>query len=181
MMKVTVFLGASLGSRDIYKKEAARLGRLLATSGHKLIYGGSNIGLMGILVSEFKKSGGHAHGIEVKRFYDAGMAFNNCDEYDVVETMSIRKNMMIDEGDVYAVLPGGVGTLDEMFEVLTDISLDYPQKRVIMLNTVGFYDNLKQHIVKMVDEEFYKKENFEKIFWANNPEEVIDFINKCEK
>ena len=180
-MKVTVFLGASLGNRDVYKEEVARLGRLLATSGHKLVYGGSNIGLMGILVSEFKRNGGHAHGIEVKRFYDAGMAFNDCDEYDVVETMSIRKNMMIDEGDVYVVLPGGVGTLDEMFEVLTDISLDYPQKRVIVLNTVGFYDELKRHIVKMVDEGFYKKENFEKIFWANNPEEVIDFINKCER
>lgn len=177
-MKVAVFMGASTPNDERYMKAAKRFGRLLAKYGHELVFGGSFTGLMGEVARGFLDLKGVAHGLEIKKYYDESLKtdYDRCATFDVVDDLPTRKTMMINMADAYVVLPGGVGTLDEAFEVLTIKQMDGLTKPVVFYDMFGFYENLKKHLKGMVNKKVYKFGEFDKIVWARNAGDVMDAL-----
>src|ERR1035437_1636824 len=139
---VCVFCGSSAGSRESYKKAARNLGRLLAQQGITLIYGGSNLGLMTLLADEAMKHGGHVIGVMPTSLIDKEVAHSGLTEFIKVDSMSERKEVMMQMADAFIAMPGGVGTLDEIFEVMSGNQLGLMQKPMGLLNTDQFWNTL---------------------------------------
>lgn len=138
-MKVCVFCGSSLGSNPRFASFAEDLGALLAKDGHTLVYGGSRKGLMGKVSDACYSSGGKVIAIEPKFFLEQGAVTDSITELIPTETMSERKQKMIDISDCFIALPGGIGTLDEISEVMTDIGLGQARGKLILIDIDGFY------------------------------------------
>ncbi len=137
--KICVFCGSRTGVRDVYGQAAAELGRTLAEQGMDLIYGGGDVGLMGIVAGSALEAGAEVWGIIPRRLLDREVAKAGLTRLLVTETMFERKERMIAEADGFVVLPGGFGTLDELLEVLTLRQLGYHDKPVVLLDIAGFW------------------------------------------
>jgi len=155
--RVCVFCGSSPGARPEYADAASAVGRLLATSGITLVYGGASIGLMGVLADATLQAGGRVIGVIPRALVDQEIAHAGLTELRVVETMHERKAEMADLSDGFLALPGGLGTLEELFEIWTWGNLGYHQKPCGLLNTSEYYTSLLKFVDDMVVEKFVRE------------------------
>lgn len=176
MKSVLVYCGSRTGNSDVYVLTAKRLGQLLVQNNCKLIFGGGNVGLMGALSNAMLEAGGQVIGVIPKRLVDREVANKGCTELIVVENMQVRKVQMEEMADFIITLPGGYGSMDELFESLTNAQLGIHEKPVVILNQNGFYDALITQVDKMVEEGFVLPENRARLLVAETPEELIELL-----
>jgi uncharacterized protein (TIGR00730 family) len=151
---LAVFCGSHPGKNPSFTAEALALGALLAEKNIGLIYGGGNIGLMGLLADAVMKNGGKVTGIIPRLLVNREKQHENITELIIAADMHERKKTIYEKCDAALAMPGGYGTLDELFEMLTWNQLSIHDKKIFILNTDGFYDNLIAHIRKMEAENF---------------------------
>jgi uncharacterized protein (TIGR00730 family) len=154
-----VYCGSSSGNQEVYTQQAQEMGRELARRGLTLVYGGGCVGLMGTIADAVLAAGGQVIGVIPGFLADKELAHQGCTELHVVETMHQRKLLMADLADGFVAMPGGFGTLEELFEVLTWGQLGLHDKPVGVLNTQGFYDSLLALLDHMSGEAFLRPEN----------------------
>jgi uncharacterized protein (TIGR00730 family) len=159
MKRIVVFCGSSPGNGEQYRKQAFRLGQVLAGRGIELVYGGARVGLMGAVADGVLKEGGKAIGILPVFLQTKEVAHDNLTELILVDTMHERKAKMNELSDGVITLPGGFGTMEEFFEMLTWGQLGLHRKPVGILNVNGFYDPLLRLVQAMVDQGFLKEIN----------------------
>ncbi len=156
MKKICVFCGSSRGYSSVYGEYAERLGAYLAEREIGLVYGGGNVGLMGIISTSVMINGGHVTGVIPEKLY-AKVPHEHISELFVVNDMHERKSMMYRLSDGFICLPGGVGSLEELLEVFTWVQLGYLTKPVCILNIKGYYTPLLKQFETMVAEGFLKQ------------------------
>ena len=156
-----VYCGSSAGASPVYAEAARRLGSELAKRGVRLVYGGGRVGLMGIVADAVLKGGGEVTGVIPGHLQDREVGHDALSELVVVETMHERKAKMSELADAFAVLPGGLGTLDETFEIVTWRQLRLHDKPVVVVDVDGYWAPLESMIASMVDRGFVRKEHAE--------------------
>ena len=157
--RVCVFCGSSPGLRPEYRAEAIALGRLLGEAGLGLVYGGAQVGLMGTLADTALAHGSEVIGVIPRVLAGVEVAHQGLSRLVLVETMHERKAFMAQEADAFVALPGGFGTLDEFFEVLTWAQLGIHAKPCLLVNTAGYYNYLLSFLEVAIDQGFLKAEN----------------------
>jgi uncharacterized protein (TIGR00730 family) len=172
--RLCVFCGSKTGDNKIYAANASGLGGLMARRRIGLVYGGGHIGLMGILADAVLAAGGEAIGVIPQNMMDKELAHTKLTNLHVVGTMHQRKALMADLADGFAALPGGFGTADELFEILTWAQLHYHAKPVGLLNVDGFFDSLLAWLDRAVQDGFLKPKHRRLLIEAKNPEELLD-------
>lgn len=159
MKSIAVYCGSSSGNREIYKDETARLGKLLAEREVGIVFGGGQVGLMGILADAALEAGGVVRGIIPEFLHVKEVAHAGLSEIITVKNMHQRKALIEKMSDAFIALPGGFGTLDELFEIMTWLQLGLHGKPVGILNIAGYYDPLLQQLDRMEGEGFLRREN----------------------
>jgi uncharacterized protein (TIGR00730 family) len=157
--RVCVFCGSSAGVRPEYRAEAVGLGALLGKAGLGLVYGGAQVGLMGALADAALANGSEVIGVIPRALAGVEVAHQGLSQLVLVETMHERKALMVQEADAFVALPGGYGTLDEFFEVLTWAQLGIHTKPCLLVNTDGYYDHLLSFLGVAIDQGFLKAAN----------------------
>jgi hypothetical protein len=173
MKKVAVFCGSSIGFNEIYRNEAIKLGNHFIENNIGLVYGGGKIGMMGILADTIIEKNGKVIGVIPGLLRHEEVAHTNITEMIVTKTMSKRKMKISKLVDGYIALPGGFGTLDEIFEALTLGQLGIESKPVGILNTNGFFDYLILQLDVMVTEGYLKQSNKEMLIISESVEDLI--------
>ena len=171
---VAVFCASSNGSHSSYREAAIELGTILARHNIGIIYGGANVGLMQALAESSLSAGGRVVGVIPEVLLDLEVAHHGITELHVTSTMHTRKAMMNELADAFLILPGGFGTLEEMFEVLAWQTLKLHQKPIVLINISGFYDNLLAFLDHCVAEGLLKPRNREALVVANSVENALD-------
>ncbi len=174
MRRLCVFCGSKKGDRPEYAESARRLGQLLAERKLELVFGGGHIGLMGVLADAVLDAGGTAIGVIPQALVDKELAHSGLTRLHVVATMHERKAVMADLSDCFIALPGGFGTADELFEILTWAQLGLHSKPIGLLNTAGFFDSLCAWLDRTVREGFLKPKHRGMLLEADNPEQLLD-------
>ena len=174
MKTIAIFCGSSKGSDRIYEEQAYLLGKVLAESGIGLVYGGAKVGLMGAVADGALKHGGQVIGVLPYFLQKKEIVHERLSELILVETMHERKMKMNQLSDAFIALPGGFGTLEEFFEVLTWGQLGLHQKPMGLLNTNGFYDELIALAQQMVDKGFLKEINQQMLLWDTDISNLLD-------
>lgn len=177
-MNICVYGAASPTIDKVFIEEGERLGLLMSKRGHNLVFGGGGAGMMGAVATGVHKGGTRILGVIPSFFNVDGVLFEHCDEQIFTETMRIRKQVLEESSDAFIVSPGGVGTYDELFEILTLRSLGRHDKPIVILNINGYYDKLIEMINFGIDEEFIKKPVMSK--WLYVTESVDDAIKFLE-
>ena len=154
---VCVYCGSSLGESQVYTAQAQILGRLLAENGIRLVYGGGRIGLMGVVAEAALAAGGEVVGIIPNHLHDWEVGHTGLTELHVVDSMHTRKRMMVEMSDAFIALPGGLGTLDEFFEVVTWRQLKLHDKPVIILNVEDYWHPLLALIEAVIERGFARR------------------------
>ena len=175
-MNITVYLGANPGNRDCYARYAYELGRWIGLHGHTLVYGGSRTGLMGKLADVVLDAKGRAIGVEPRFFVEKELQHEGLYELIVTETMQQRKQKMLELGDVFLAFPGGIGTLEEISEVMSQAKLGLLPKPFAFLDFEGYYQLMKALLEKMADEGFVWPEWVEKVPFLADLAAVEKFI-----
>jgi len=157
---VCVFCGSSAGSQELYSQKAHDLGLLFVKKGITLVYGGSNIGIMRVIADTMLQSGGKVIGVMPHTLIDREVAHKDLTEFHVVATMAERKTMMGELSDAFIAMPGGIGTLDELFETMSWNQLEIMDKPVAVFNIDHYYDHLLAFMEHSVDQRFVKPEHF---------------------
>ena len=178
--RIAVFCGSSRGTERIFEEQAYELGKTLAVQNIELVYGGANVGLMGTVANGVMENGGKAIGVLPVFLKKVEIANLNLTELVMVDTMHQRKAKMNELSDGVIALPGGFGTLEEFFEMLTWAQLGLHRKPVALLNVDGFYDALLALVDTMVDRGFLRKENREMLLVSDNIEDLLDKMRKYE-
>ena len=154
MRSIAVYCGSSNHINSIYKNEAKRLGSLLAKNKIKLVYGGGNMGLMGILANSVLDGGGNVYGVITEHLIDIEKKNNSLNNLKIVKTMHERKMEMFMQADCFVIFPGGIGTLEEFFEVYSWKQLRLHEKPIYIYNLNNFWDELINLIDRLIDEDF---------------------------
>ncbi len=175
-MNICVFCGSSIGANPVYKEAAKELAELFSKYNCSLVYGGGNIGLMGILADEMLKNSARVIGVIPDFLVQREVAHRGLSELIVVNSMHERKKCLADLADFFIAMPGGLGTLDELAEILTWKQLGLIQNPVGLLNTNGYFSSLISQLEKMVGEGFLKKENLLAIKIAGSPQELLTLL-----
>ena len=175
-MNICVYGAASDDIADIYKKTGEQLGEALAHRGHGLVFGGGASGMMGAVARGADKGGGHIISIAPSFFDVDGILYPQCDEYIFTDTMRIRKQNMEDLSDAFIISPGGIGTFDEFFEILTLRQLDRHRKPIALLNTEGYYDPLLSMLRHTADTSFMDDHSFDLFFVSDDIDAVLDYV-----
>lgn len=177
-MNIVVYLGANMAKNEIYNEMCRKLGEKIAENGHTLIYGGSKTGMMGLLADGAVSKGGKVIGVEPEFFVKQVLQHQGIDQLIVTDTMAERRSKMIELGDLFIAFPGGVGTLDEISEVMALRSLGLiGKKECIIFNFNHFYDDLKAQIRKMLDEGFLTQERLEGIHIVDSFEKLMEYCS----
>ena len=170
---VCVFLGSSLGNREIYKEATELLAKELVSNGYQIVYGGGSNGLMGVLGDTAVDSGGYITGIITEQLDDIEVGHQGLNELIIVKNMHERKKMMADKSQAVVCLPGGVGTWEEFFESLTWNQLGLQTKPMILLNIENYYSKLKIFIQHAVDEGFLPQSTSDELVLVDDVDEAI--------
>jgi uncharacterized protein (TIGR00730 family) len=178
--KILVYCGSSKGHNPIYEQQAKQLVHALKRYDCELIFGAGSVGIMGVLADEYLKIGGHVVGVIPSFMEPWEVKHKGIQECFVTESMHARKQLMANRADGVIALPGGFGTLDELFEMLTWKQLDLHQMPISILNTNGYYDHLLAQMQHMVDEGFLKLPNLEALQVEQDPDVLIDWIMAYE-
>ena len=173
MKNICVFCGSSMGKRKIYKTKAKELGEIFLKNKITLIYGGANVGLMRILADTMLKADGNVIGVMPKSLIEKEVAHNNLTKMHIVGSMQERKNLMAEISDAFIALPGGLGTFDELAEMLTYNQLRIHDKPVGILNIEGYFDNLLKFFDHAVEERFVREEHRNNLIVENNIESLL--------
>lgn len=176
---IGVFCGSSVGSDDGYAKKATALGRLLVKEQITLIYGGGNIGLMGVIADAVLAEGGSVVGVIPEQLLDKELAHAGVKDMRIVKGMSERKELIYELSDAFIALPGGYGTMDEIFEMLTQFQLGISGKPCGLLNVNGFYDLLVKQLDLFVQERFLRQEHRDHLLVSHQPETLLKIIREA--
>ena len=171
-MNITVYLGASSGNDPTLEASVRALGRLIGKSGNALVYGGSKNGLMGSLAESVLRAGGEVTGVEPQFFVDSELQHDGLTELIVTKDMTDRKTKMIELGDAFIAFPGGTGTLEEIAEVMSKVSLKHLDAPCILYNLNGYYDGLKALLGHMIEMGLSTKERQEGIYFADTLDKI---------
>ncbi len=176
MRRLCIFCGSSMGQDPVYAEAAQQMGHALARRGLALVYGGGHIGLMGVLADAVLAEGGEVLGVIPRSMVERELAHRGLTELHVVETMHQRKALMADLADGFAALPGGFGTADEFFEILTWAQLGLHAKPIGLLNTRGFFDPLLAWLDHCVREGFVRPEHSERLLVASDSDSLLQTL-----
>ncbi|MCP3926310.1 MAG: TIGR00730 family Rossman fold protein [Desulfobacterales bacterium] len=180
MKRICVFCGSSPGSDPEYVEMAKKLGMELAQNNIELVYGGGNVGMMGVLANSVVENKGDVIGVITNKLLKMEVAFTELSDLRVVDTMHERKAIMADLADGFIAMPGGFGTMDEMFEVLTWSQLNIHQKPCGFLNVNGYYDKLVDFIDHMISENFVNPDCRGILQIASNPAQLLEKLKNYE-
>jgi len=172
-LSICVFCSSSDAVDDIYANEAHYLGTLMALSGHKLVYGGTNVGLMRVVASAMKSAGGSVTGVIPESIFHHGRAFGAADELIVTKDLRERKATMEQRSDAFVALPGGIGTLEEALEIMTLRQLQLHEKPLVFLNTAGYFEPLFSLLRTMAMQRFMKPDYTKLYCVATNAYDAI--------
>ena len=176
-MNITASLGANEGNNPSLKRAVKELGTWIGKSGNALIYGGSKSGLMGALADSVLNAGGDVTGVEPNFFIENEFQHDGLTKLIVTKDMSERKNKMIELGEAFIAFPGGTGTLEEIAEVMSKVSLKHLEAPCILYNLNGYYDHLKALLALMIEKGLSSEERQEGIFFAENLEEIRQILS----
>ncbi|MFC2100395.1 TIGR00730 family Rossman fold protein [Bacteroidota bacterium] len=178
MKSICVFCGSSIGNNHIYKSAAIDLGKHLAEKDITLVYGGGNIGLMGVIANSALKNNGKVIGVIPQSLQDKELAHEGVSKMYVVKSMHERKALMAQISDAFVALPGGFGTFDELFESLTWNQLEIMNKPIAVYNINGYFDFLIKLLKQSVAENFLRKEHYKNLIVASEPEKLIQKLKR---
>ena len=183
MKSLTVYCASSTQLEPAFHRAADLVGTGLASRGLSLVYGGGCIGLMGEVATSAAKGGALVTGVITHKLVEHEQANNNCDELIVVDTMQERRTIMMDRGEGYLILPGGVGTYEEFFEVLVGRQLGDHTKPIGIVNVNGYFDPLGDMLEHGIEHQFIRPALRELLFIDPCPDAVLDYIveHKGEK
>ncbi|WP_289661884.1 TIGR00730 family Rossman fold protein [Flavobacterium panacagri] len=173
MKRITVFCASSFGTEKIYEEQAVALGKTLAEQNIELVYGGANVGLMGAVADGALNAGGKVIGVLPNFLRSKEIAHQGLSELILVESMHERKTKMNDLCDGVIALPGGFGTLEELFEMLTWAQLGLHKKPIAILNVNGFYDSLIELLQTMTNKGLLKEINREMLLISENIDDLL--------
>ena len=174
MNSLAVYCGSSAGANPIYQQQAGLMGQTLAAAGLTLVYGGGRVGLMGAVADATLAAGGRAIGVIPDFLAEKELAHLGLTELHVVRSMHERKLLMAELADGFVAMPGGFGTLEELFEVLTWGQLGLHQKPVGVLNVAGYYDHLLRALDRMRDDQLLRAENRGQLLEAATPAALLE-------
>ena len=177
-MNICVFGAASDKIAPIFAQETERLGAEMAKKGFGLVYGGGATGMMGAVAKGVKQAGGYIHGVAPKYFDTPGILYKECDKFTYTDTIRERKQIMEDDSVAFIMTPGGVGTYEEFFEILTLANLGRHKKPIAIYNIAGYFDRIVDLIDNSVKEGFINKEIYGNFNIFTDPEELLDYIQK---
>lgn len=180
MKNIGVFCGSSVGGRDLYGEKARQLGKLFVKNNFSLVYGSGNVGLMGILADSMLEEGGEVIGVIPQRLVDVEVAHKHISRTHIVATMSERKTLIEQLSDAFIIMPGGFGTLDEFFEMLTLGQLGMIKKPIGVFNIAGYYDKLFELFDHFIEERFIRPEHKELFFVSDDENELIACLKTFE-
>ena len=175
---VCVYCGSSRGEREVYSTAARELGALFAERNIRLVFGGGSVGLMGVLADAVLQGGGEVTGVIPHRLRTAELAHEGVTEMIAVDSMHARKHRMVELADAFIALPGGIGTLDELFETWTWLQLGIHRKPVGLLNVAGYYDSLLEFLRKMCDQQFLRREHLESLAVDTSAGRLLDRLHE---
>jgi hypothetical protein len=173
---ICVFCGSSAGSREEYSAKARALGLLFVEKGITLVYGGSNVGLMHVIADTMMQAGGKVIGVMPHTLIEREVAHKAITEFHVVETMAERKAVMDKLSDAFIAMPGGIGTLDELFEAMSWNQLELITKPVALFNVLGYYDQLLAFLDHSVGQRFVKPEHRVNLIAESDENILLDKI-----
>ncbi len=176
IQSIAVFCGSKAGANGLFEVHAQQLGKILAQKNITLVYGGGNKGLMGAVANATMDAGGKVIGVIPKILLEWEAQHDGLTELKVVENMHVRKKMIYELCDAAIILPGGNGTLDELFEMLTWNTLNIHDKKIILLNSAGFYTHLIAHIETMTEQGFLYENWRERLIVCDDPNAAIDAL-----
>ncbi len=180
MKRLAVFCASSEGNNPRIREAAQQLGRLLISKDITLVYGGASRGIMQIIADEVLKNGGRVIGVIPRFLVDVEIAHHGLSELIITESMHERKLKMFELSDAFAALPGGVGTLEELFEIATWAQLNLHKKPIAVLNTDSYYDYLFRQLDHMVSQGLLKSFMRDEIKVATEPEELLRILESHE-
>jgi hypothetical protein len=174
MRRICVFCGSKVGAGGAYRAAAEELGRLMAERGHGLVYGGGSVGLMGVIADTVLAAGGEVIGVIPERLATAELLHTGVRDMHVMASMHARKARMAELSDAFIAMPGGFGTFEELFEMITWSQLGIHRKPVGLLNVAGYFDPLVQLIDHAVAEGFIKSKYRGLVVLAERPAALLD-------
>ncbi len=175
-MNITVYLAANTGTNPAYRQAVEELAAWIGSQGHTLVYGGSKVGLMGVLATTALDAGAKVIGVEPQFFIDSCVQAQNLTQLIVTPNMEQRKAKMIELGEAFIAMPGGNGTLEEISEIMSMVSLGHTQAPCIVYNVDGYYDLLERFLQQMIDEGFSTPARQEGINFVTSLEEVAALL-----
>lgn len=178
-MNITVYLGANEGNDPALKQAVWELGTWIGESGNDLIYGGSKVGLMGVIAESVLRAGGKVTGVEPQFFMEKELQYDAVTHLIVTETMAERKTKMIELGDVFVAMPGGTGTLEEISEIMSLLALDRMEAPCILYNLHGYYDSLQQLLDRMIAADLSSEYRQRNIYFVKNLDELQKVLDSC--
>ncbi|QDT47544.1 LOG family protein YvdD [Symmachiella dynata] len=179
-MRICVFCGSQTGGRPEYQQQAAELGRLFVEQGHSLVYGGGQVGLMGIIADAVLAAGGEVVGVIPEQLATKELLHTGVTVMHRVDSMHARKAKMEQLSDAFVALPGGYGTLEELLEIITWAQLGIHRKNIGILNTAGYFDGLLGLVDHAIGESFIRPGHRELLVVANTPAELLERLQEHE-
>ncbi len=173
MKNIAVFCGSATGNREVYINKTHQLGKLFVKNDFSLVYGSGNVGLMGVLADSMLEESGTVIGVIPQHLVDVEVAHKHITQTYVVDTMSERKTLINELSDAYLILPGGFGTLDEFFEMLTLNQLGIIKKPIGVFNIEGYYDKMFEMMDHFVQERFVRPEHKNLYFISDDENDLI--------
>lgn len=176
-MNICVFCGSKSGRLPAYRLAAEHLGELICEQGHRLVFGGGSVGLMGVIADCVLQLGGEVIGILPKMLATKELRHTGVTEMHLTETMHDRKALMAELADAFIAMPGGYGTLEELFEIITWSQLGIHRKTIGLLNTAGYFDPLIKMIDHSIAEGFIKSEHKQLLVSAADPLQLLEELS----
>lgn len=173
LKRICVFCGSNPGNDPAYLEAAQTLGAAIVTRGYELVYGGAEVGLMGTVADAALEAGGRVVGVMPKALVDKEIGHKGLSEQHIVSSMHERKALMADLSDGFIALPGGVGTLEEIFEIWTWAQLGHHDKPLAFMNVLGFYDPLCAFLDHQSSEGFVRKGHRDMAIFSKDAEEIL--------
>jgi uncharacterized protein (TIGR00730 family) len=174
ILSVCVYCGSSSGINPVYSDVAKALGRALVKQNLSLVYGGGHVGLMGIVADAVLEAGGDVTGVIPKALMDTEVGHDHLTRLLVVKDMHERKALMAEQADGFITMPGGIGTLEELFETLTWAQLGFHEKPIGLLNVAGFYDPLIEFLNHQTSQGFLRAEHKDLLLVETEPDSLIE-------
>ncbi len=175
-MNITVYLASSTGNDSKFEEAVKELGSWIGASGNTLVYGGSKTGLMGELAQSVLQAGGKVIGVEPQFFIDEDYQYEGLTQLRITKDMAERKTKMIELGNAFIAFPGGVGTLEEVSEIMSKISLGHLQAPCIYYNLDGYYDDIKHFLQQMIAKGFSSEEKQQGVYFAESLEKIKELL-----